>query len=184
MNRSRLFATAGASLAACVAAFACIVVSLAETKPSKTTPSKTPAYRVVTAQEAHTILSLDTSIVVVDVRTKEEFDGGKGHLKNARLIPVGELPKRWKELQSVKERQLLVYCCQCPRSAEASEILTKQGFKRILKMDGGIDTWTDANYPVEVSAGAPADKSKACSYRPASASKPRSSDKSKKQTSR
>lgn len=127
-----------------------------------------PAYRVVTAEEANAILKLDPTVVVLDVRTQEEFDGSKGHLKNARLIPVQELAKRWKELKTVKNQQVLVYCCQCPRSKEAAEILAKQGFKRILKMEGGIDTWTEAKLPVELSANAPKDgKVTTCSVPPA-----------------
>lgn len=125
-------------------------------------------YRVVTAEEANAILKLDTTVIVLDVRTKEEFDGSKGHLKNARLIPVQELAKRWKELKNVKSCQILVYCCQCPRSKEAAEILVKQGFKRVLKMEGGIDTWTEAKLAVELSANAPKDgKVTTCSVPPA-----------------
>ena len=33
---------------------------------------------------------------LVDVRTPQEYE--KGHLPGARLIPVGELESRWKEL--------------------------------------------------------------------------------------
>jgi rhodanese-related sulfurtransferase len=121
--------------------------------------SKKLGYRVVTAEEANLILKFDTTVVVLDVRTQEEFDGTKGHLRKALLIPVAELPRRWKELAAYKHRQILVYCCQCPRSEEAATILVSKGFKRVLKMDGGIDTWTQAKLPVIVSANAPKDGS-------------------------
>lgn len=110
---------------------------------------KKPAYHVISAEEAKTMLSFDTTVVLLDVRTREEFTSTKGHLKNALLIPVQELSKRIKELEPYKKRRILVYCCQCPRSAEASEILVKRGFS-VTKMDGGIDTWSEAGYPVIV----------------------------------
>ena len=37
---------------------------------------------------------------LVDVRTPQEYE--KGHLPGARLIPVGELESRWKELDPDK----------------------------------------------------------------------------------
>ncbi len=37
---------------------------------------------------------------LVDVRTPQEYE--KGHLSGARLIPVGELENRWKELDPNK----------------------------------------------------------------------------------
>ncbi len=37
---------------------------------------------------------------LVDVRTPKEYE--KGHLPGARLIPVGELETRWKELDRNK----------------------------------------------------------------------------------
>lgn len=37
---------------------------------------------------------------LVDVRTPQEYE--KGHLPGARLIPVGELENRWKELDPNK----------------------------------------------------------------------------------
>ena len=37
---------------------------------------------------------------LVDVRTPQEYE--KGHLPGARLIPVGELENRWRELDPNK----------------------------------------------------------------------------------
>ncbi len=95
------------------------------------------------------MLSLDTAMVKLDVRTQDEFNSPAGHLKDAILIPVQELDRRWKELLPYKKRRIMVYCCMCPRSAEASEILTKKGFT-VTKMDGGIDAWNTEKFPVIV----------------------------------
>ncbi len=37
---------------------------------------------------------------LIDVRTPQEYE--KGHLPGARLIPVGELESRWRELDPKK----------------------------------------------------------------------------------
>ncbi len=124
-----------------------------------------PPYRVITAEEGNTMLKLDTAITLLDVRTREEFDGPKGHIKGAKLIPVQQLPKRWKELNTYPTKRVLVYCCACPRSAEAADFLVKKGFT-VFKMEGGIDAWHEAKFPAETTSGKQATSGSSCSYKP------------------
>jgi rhodanese-related sulfurtransferase len=161
----KLFARRSVAAAAAFMSLSALTLSLTLTLAlALALAAPKPPYRVVTAPEANAILSFDTNVVVLDVRTQEEYDGTKGHLRRSRLIPVQELPTRWKELNGLQKKQVLVYCCQCPRSAEASSILARKGFTNVLKMDGGIDAWQEAKLPVELSANAPKDGSvTACS---------------------
>ncbi len=97
----------------------------------------------VDAQQAKKIIDKDTSIVVLDVRTPQEFNSPTGYLPRAINIPVQELESRLKELDKYRTRQLLVYCRSGNRSMRASEILQKQGFK-LMHLDGGILKWNEA----------------------------------------
>jgi len=100
----------------------------------------------VDAQQAKKILDKDTTVVVLDVRTPEEFKSQTGHLPRAINIPIQELEGRLKELDKFRLRQLLVYCRSGNRSMRASAILKKQGFK-LIHLDGGILQWNSSFSP-------------------------------------
>jgi len=84
--------------------------------------------------------------LILDVRTKEEFDSG--HLSNATHIPLNELQGRLSELVSYKEKPLLVYCHSGGRSAAACQILKQAGFADVNNMQGGISAWINAGKKV------------------------------------
>ena len=87
------------------------------------------------------------SVVLLDVRTKEEFEGKAnpdyGTLKNAINIPVQELQKNIAALASYKDKEIIVYCSHSHRSPQASYLLTQHGFLRIINMSGGMSVMTD-----------------------------------------
>ena len=100
--------------------------------------SQSSGTKSVTPREASAMLSRDTSIVVLDVRTPDEYRSETGHLPNALLIPVQELASA--ELENVKGRTILIYCRSGHRSLRAVEILSKRGYKTI-NLEGGILQW-------------------------------------------
>lgn len=87
-----------------------------------------------------------SNIVLLDVRTKEEFNGTAEHnfgtLKNAINIPIDELQGRLKELNKHKEKTILVFCSHSHRSPRASYLLTQNGFKDVVNMEGGMSVMT------------------------------------------
>jgi rhodanese-related sulfurtransferase len=86
-------------------------------------------------------------VLLLDVRTKEEFEGKSdpdyGTLKNAINIPVQVLAGRLSELASYKKKAIIVYCSHSHRSAEASYILTQNGFLNVTNMAGGMSVLKD-----------------------------------------
>ena len=81
-------------------------------------------------------------IVLLDVRTKEEF-GGKanpnfGGLKNAINIPVLELESRMASISNLKNKEILVFCSHSHRSPQATYLLMQNGFKNVKNMAGGM----------------------------------------------
>ncbi|HWJ25171.1 MAG TPA: rhodanese-like domain-containing protein [Flavisolibacter sp.] len=85
--------------------------------------------------------------VLLDVRTKEEFEGERnpdyGTLQNAINIPVQELSHRLNELDSLKNREIIVYCSHSHRSPQASYLLTQNGFAHVINMAGGMSVMGD-----------------------------------------
>lgn len=106
-----------------------------------------PGVKKLSVAQTTDLLARDTSVVVVDVRTPEEWNGESGHLRNALLIPLADLPKRIPDLEQYRSRPLLVYCRSGNRSGRAAKVLTDSGFNAI-NMVGGIRQWNAAGYPV------------------------------------
>lgn len=92
----------------------------------------------ISAKEAHAQLLSDTSIILLDVRTPQEHNAER--IGNTPLIPVDELEQRIHELDTYKDRTIIVYCRSGNRSGSAASILHKHGFK-VINMQGGIIRW-------------------------------------------
>src|SRR5882762_7373442 len=77
--------------------------------------------------------------VLIDVREPHEYQICS--IPNAKLIPLGDLPKRVNELDSADE--IIAHCKSGMRSAKAVEFLKQAGFKKVRNMKGGILAWSD-----------------------------------------
>ncbi|NWF86435.1 right-handed parallel beta-helix repeat-containing protein [Candidatus Bathyarchaeota archaeon] len=100
----------------------------------------------VTADVAKQMIDSNPSIVILDVRNQSEYDAE--HIRNAKLIPLYELPSRLGELG--KNDTILVYCKGGFRSHNASLLLDSNGFLYVYDMQGGINAWKAFGYPVYV----------------------------------
>lgn len=76
---------------------------------------------------------------IVDVREPNEFQINR--IPGSELIPLGELPRRYAELDP--EQEIVVHCKMGGRSAKAADYLRSVGFKRVLNLKGGILDWVD-----------------------------------------
>jgi rhodanese-related sulfurtransferase len=79
-------------------------------------------------------------VQIVDVREPNEW--AAGHLPDAVLIPLGELGRRAGEL--APERPLVVVCRSGNRSATATDLLRRGGFRDVKNLAGGMTAWTQA----------------------------------------
>lgn len=84
---------------------------------------------------------------VLDVRTPEEFL--TGHLSGAKNLNfyASDFEKSLEKLD--KKQPFFVYCKVGRRSAEAAQIMRRQGFQEVYEMDGGIMKWAAKNLPME-----------------------------------
>jgi rhodanese-related sulfurtransferase len=74
---------------------------------------------------------------LVDVRTPAGFKAN--HIRGFKNIPLYELQQRARELS--KEKEVIVICQSGLRSAKASKVLKKLGFKQIMNVKGGMSAW-------------------------------------------
>ena len=96
----------------------------------------TADYHRITAEEAYEIM-VSQEVVVVDVRTREEYDGG--HIENAVLVPNESIGSEMPDALPDKEATLLVYCRSGRRSKDAAQKLLELGYQNVYDFGGVID---------------------------------------------
>ncbi len=89
----------------------------------------------------------DAALVLLDVRSPEEFAGG--HIPGARNIPHDQVAARIVELGPLRANEVVVYCRSGRRAALAIEILRAQGFGAVRHLDGDMVGWSEAGRPIE-----------------------------------
>lgn len=92
--------------------------------------------------EAFASTIADPAVVVIDVRTPEEF--ATGHITNAVNINVEGADFDAQIANVTKTASIAVYCHSGRRSAIAADKMVAAGFKNIHNLDGGISAWTAA----------------------------------------
>ena len=85
---------------------------------------------------------------VLDVREYPEY--AEAHLAGSRLVPLGDL-RQQPELGGSGD--LLVLCRSGRRAREAAEILELRGGARPVVIEGGIEAWKQAGYPIRREKG-------------------------------
>ena len=132
------------------------------------------AIKEITPQQAHDILTADTTIVYIDVRTEREF--ANGHPAGAVNIPVAfPDPARGMmanpdfvkvvEANFPHDKKVIVGCQAGPRSTAAARMLDQAGFQDVSNMLGGFGGmrdqmgtvvapgWAEAGLPVSSENG-------------------------------
>lgn len=75
---------------------------------------------------------------LLDVR--EPWEVRIASVEGSVRIPMGEIPERHGELDPATP--VAVLCHSGGRSARVAEFLSRQGFKRVANIEGGIDAWS------------------------------------------
>lgn len=104
-----------------------------------------PENRKLSPAQAHEMITADSGIVILDVRTPKEFEGG--HIAGA--VNIDFLADDFEDhLQKLdKEKKYLVYCMVGKRSEKASELMKNSGFKQVNELMGGYREWSAADLP-------------------------------------
>ena len=99
----------------------------------------------VSVEEVKEALDNKADLILVDVRTPEEY--AQGHIKASVLVPVQVLPEQLEKLPN-KDELLYIYCRRGIRGANAVRILRESGYTNVHNMSGGIEAWMSKDYPV------------------------------------
>lgn len=89
----------------------------------------------------------DGKIVVLDIRTPEEFKDG--HIAGAVNVDFKEKDFAAKVAKLDKSKTYIVHCQSGGRSTKSLEVFKKLEFKSIVHLDNGFGSWEKAGLPVE-----------------------------------
>ena len=94
-------------------------------------------------------LDAGEDILVLDVRTPNDFVGEQGHIGLATNIPVEELASRLTEISDYQERPVVTICRTDRKSATAAQILAQNGFADVHVARMGMTAWNEQGYEIE-----------------------------------
>ncbi|WP_210395653.1 rhodanese-like domain-containing protein [Motiliproteus sediminis] len=113
-------------------------------------PMSFPNVTTVTAEELLDLVDSEDNLVIVDSRTRGDYD--KGHIPDvAYLINTETNADSLAKILASKDTPVCFYCNgpKCARSGEAAQIAVEAGYSRVYWLRGGIAEWTEKGYPIE-----------------------------------
>ena len=119
----------------------------ADAQPAALDAEPGTGIRLVAPADAAAILDdAPTGLVVLDVRTADEFAGG--HLAGATVLDfyADDFADRLAELD--RDAPYLIYCRSGNRSGQTRALMDDLGFADVADVEGGILAWAGAGLPV------------------------------------
>jgi len=83
---------------------------------------------------------------IIDVSALADYN--KGHIADARHIPVSKLEASAKEIEKIASKPLLIVCKNGQAAPAVAAKLAKLGHQPVSVLKGGMAQWTADNYPV------------------------------------
>lgn len=122
--------------------FACGTTQEDETKSTNEdlgtqTTQQNNTFSIISAEAAFEMMNENEDYVILDVRTKAEYDSG--HIEGALLLPNEEIGTDEIEILPDKDKLILVYCRSGNRSKQASQKLVDLGYTNVFEFGGIID---------------------------------------------
>lgn len=101
----------------------------------------TTTYNSITPQETNNLITKESDLIIIDVRTEKEFLY-EGRLDGSILMDF-EKPRIFKrEIKKLDRKKIyLIYCAVGHISKEACLEMTELGFENIYEMKGGLKSW-------------------------------------------
>ncbi|MBI9014707.1 MAG: rhodanese-like domain-containing protein [Clostridiales bacterium] len=117
---------------------AILLVSCNQTNEEPVTKADEIIYQTISPKDAKEQLDADDTILLLDVRTKEEYDSG--HIVGAELLTLDVIESEAETTYTDKDQIIYVYCRSGNRSKTATKILNDLGYTNVYDL-GGIMNW-------------------------------------------
>ncbi len=103
-------------------------------------------YHTISPAQLTALINRENALVV-DVSAPAEYE--KGHVVGSKHVAMSQFDPENKQLAKVKDLPVAIICRTGNTSADAAKRLVKAGFKHVHWLDGGINAWQQANFPLE-----------------------------------
>ena len=100
----------------------------------------------ISAREVLQMRERGEDFAVIDVREDREWN--LGHLPGAVHVSRGTLEGRIEGV-TPRERKVVLYCARGNRSALAADTMREMGYRDVVSLAGGIQSWVDAGGEIE-----------------------------------
>ena len=97
--------------------------------------------RSLSPAEVKAKLDGEDDFILLDVRSRREWEEVRIADERAVLIPVEELRKRAGELAKDRDKEIIAYCKTSIRAYSAQRILDGLGFRDVKFLDGSWTAW-------------------------------------------
>ena len=111
-----------------------------------TSCTSAPAGSNLSPEQAQEIIRQTSDLIILDVRTLAEFTAG--HIEGAINIDFYKRDFRTRIKGLDRNRPYFIYCRSGNRSNKTYGFMERAGFKAILHLDGGINSWARAGLPL------------------------------------
>ncbi len=101
--------------------------------------------QTVSAQQLTNLVNNEEALVL-DVREAKEFR--EGHITDSRNIVFSKLKDSLGEIESYKDKPVVIVCKMGQHAGAAGKILHQAGFSNIKRLSGGIGTWKADGMPL------------------------------------
>jgi rhodanese-related sulfurtransferase len=107
-----------------------------------------PEFKVLTADQLKCMLDEKKDIVLIDARTKEEYQ--EAHIESAISIPEKNFDESASILPADKNALLVFYCngVKCGKSKKAAVKADAKGYKNVLIYSEGFPVWEEKGYKI------------------------------------
>ncbi len=99
----------------------------------------------ITVEEVHKAIQEKKDILLLDVRTPQEYDNGK--IEGSINIPVNNITTEITNKVSDKNKTVYVYCLSGSRSDLAVQIMRQLGYTNAFSMTHGLLMWRSKKLP-------------------------------------
>ena len=106
-------------------------------------------YTLISAAQAKEMIDLDSTVLVLDVRSSKDYDSG--HINGSISIPMSNMTYGSyinDTLGIYKKSSIIVYGNDNSDGSLACKLLLNNSYARIFLLDGGIKSWMAAGFPV------------------------------------
>lgn len=110
--------------------------------------SKLRAKPMMSVENLKQKLDADEDVLLLDVRSANDFIGEQGHVEGAILMPLEELSNNLNEIERFQEKTVMIICRTDRRSAKAAQVLAKNGFTDVHVVKQGMTDWNAKGFPV------------------------------------